>query len=210
MNRFQRAIGFFDAHLVAASHTFDAPQRYRRSAPWSFSSPSPKRSVTRSTVTATRFSIPFDCENTCSGVSEYSLTIAWARSTAEATSSQSGARYRGIDTTYEGFGDEVRLGDCQAHHSMALGRGAKWHPDEALVRTKGRKYFLWRAVDQHGRGARCAAKPAGRARGETAHAQAAQALRVSVGDRPRTQAAANITANNQRDYQRRAPAEQGA
>ncbi|MBY4710099.1 hypothetical protein [Burkholderia cepacia] len=25
MNRFQRAIGFFDAHMVAASNTFEAP-----------------------------------------------------------------------------------------------------------------------------------------------------------------------------------------
>lgn len=60
---------------------------------------------------------------------------------------------RGIEATYETvrrwsvhFGLAVAKRIC----NTALGRGDKWHLDEVVVTIRGKKHWLWRAVDQHG------------------------------------------------------------
>ncbi len=60
---------------------------------------------------------------------------------------------RGIDLTYETVRRwSVKFELCIARRirSTALARGDKWHLDEVVVAINGRKYWLWRAVDQHG------------------------------------------------------------
>jgi putative transposase len=39
------------------------------------------------------------------------------------------------------------LGIAGRIRSTALGRGDKWHLDEAVVTINGKKHRLWRAVD---------------------------------------------------------------
>ncbi|WP_164662149.1 IS6 family transposase [Tropicibacter sp. Alg240-R139] len=60
---------------------------------------------------------------------------------------------RGIDVSYETvrrwvikFGSAVARNLRQRHNRP----GDVWHLDEVAVRISGRKYWLWRAVDQHG------------------------------------------------------------
>ena len=59
----------------------------------------------------------------------------------------------GIDLTYETvrrWSVKFGLGIARRIRSTALARGVKWHLDEMVVAINGKKYWLWRAVDQHG------------------------------------------------------------
>ena len=50
------------------------------------------------------------------------------------------------------MGGEVRAAFCQKIKRRSASRfGGKWHLDEMVVTTAGRKHWLWRAVDQEGR-----------------------------------------------------------
>ncbi|WP_298937415.1 IS6 family transposase [uncultured Ruegeria sp.] len=60
---------------------------------------------------------------------------------------------RGIDASYETVRRWViKFGPAVARNlRQGQGRpGDVWHLDEVAVRISGRKYWLWRAVDQHG------------------------------------------------------------
>ncbi|MFA3920950.1 IS6 family transposase [Ruegeria hyattellae] len=60
---------------------------------------------------------------------------------------------RGIDTSYETVRRWViKFGPLVARNlRQGQGRpGDVWHLDEVAVKIAGRKYWLWRAVDQHG------------------------------------------------------------
>jgi putative transposase len=60
---------------------------------------------------------------------------------------------RGIELTYETvrrWSVKFGLGIARRIRSTALARGDKWHLDEVVVAINGKKYWLWRAVDQHG------------------------------------------------------------
>ncbi len=60
---------------------------------------------------------------------------------------------RGIDVSYETVRCWViKFGSAVARNlRQRLNRpGDVWHLDEVAVRIAGRKYWLWRAVDQHG------------------------------------------------------------
>jgi len=57
---------------------------------------------------------------------------------------------RGIDLTYETmrcWAQTFGLAIAKCIRSTAPGRGDKWH---LVVTIKGKKHWLWRAVDQHG------------------------------------------------------------
>ena len=60
---------------------------------------------------------------------------------------------RGIDVTYETvrcWAETFGLAIAKRIRSSVPGRGDKWHLDEVVVTIKGKKHWLWRAVDQHG------------------------------------------------------------
>ncbi|MCX8954721.1 IS6 family transposase [Ruegeria sp. NA] len=60
---------------------------------------------------------------------------------------------RGIDVSYETVRRWVIKFGPQIARSLRQRRGRPgdvWHLDEVVVRITGRKYWLWRAVDQHG------------------------------------------------------------
>jgi len=60
---------------------------------------------------------------------------------------------RGIDISYETIRRWVeKFGPAIAHglHRRQSQPGDYWHLDEGVVTIKGRKFWLWRAVDQHG------------------------------------------------------------
>jgi putative transposase len=60
---------------------------------------------------------------------------------------------RGIGATYETvrcWAETFGLAIARRIRSTAPARGDKWHLDEVVVTIKGRKHWLWRAVDQHG------------------------------------------------------------
>lgn len=60
---------------------------------------------------------------------------------------------RGIDTSYESVRRWViKFGPLVARNLRQRQRrsGDVWHLDEVVVSISGRKYWLWRAVDQHG------------------------------------------------------------
>jgi len=61
--------------------------------------------------------------------------------------------------------------------ASALGRGDKWHLDEVMVTTNGRKHWLWRAVDRHGALLDVLVQGRDQARSQATHAQAAQEAR---------------------------------
>jgi putative transposase len=83
---------------------------------------------------------------------------------------------RGIELTYETvrrWSVKFGLGIARRIRSTALGRGDKWHLEEAVVTINGKKHWLWRAVDQHGAVLDVLVRrPARQARGQAAHAQA--------------------------------------
>ena len=59
----------------------------------------------------------------------------------------------GIDLTYETvrrWSVKFGLAIARRIRSTALARGDKWHLDEVVVAINGKKYWLWRAVNQHG------------------------------------------------------------
>lgn len=60
---------------------------------------------------------------------------------------------RGIDASYETIRRWVmKFGPKLARHLRRRQQrpGNIWHLDEVLVKVKGRKFWLWRAVDQNG------------------------------------------------------------
>jgi putative transposase len=60
---------------------------------------------------------------------------------------------RGIELTYETVrrcAVKFGLGIARRIRSTALAQSYKWHLDEVVVTTNGKKHWLWRAVDQHG------------------------------------------------------------
>lgn len=60
---------------------------------------------------------------------------------------------RGIDASYESIRRWVRkFGPAIAHglRQQQPRSGDIWHLDEVVVTIKGTKFWLWRAVDQHG------------------------------------------------------------
>ncbi len=60
---------------------------------------------------------------------------------------------RGIDLTYEtvrSWAKTFGLAIARRIRSTAPNRGDKWHLDEVVVTMRGKKHWLWRAVDQHG------------------------------------------------------------
>ena len=58
---------------------------------------------------------------------------------------------RGIEATYETLRRwSGGLGIARRIRGSALARGHKWHLDEVVVTIKGKKHWLWRAVDQRG------------------------------------------------------------
>lgn len=60
---------------------------------------------------------------------------------------------RGIDVSYETVRRWIARFGPQIAHNLRRGRarpGDVWHLDEVVVKYAGEKYWLWRAVDQHG------------------------------------------------------------
>jgi putative transposase len=63
---------------------------------------------------------------------------------------------RGIALIYETVRRwSVKFGLDIARRIRSIALGDKWHLDEVAVAINGRKHWLWRAVDQHGRCSMC-------------------------------------------------------
>lgn len=61
---------------------------------------------------------------------------------------------RGIELTYETvrkWSTHFGQGIARRIRRTALGYSDKWHLDEMVVSINGKKHWLWRAVDQHGK-----------------------------------------------------------
>jgi putative transposase len=61
---------------------------------------------------------------------------------------------RGIEVSFQTVSEwAAKFGRKYAHHLRRRSRGSfadKWHLDELVVSIKGKKYWLWRAVDADG------------------------------------------------------------
>ncbi|MEO0377220.1 MAG: IS6 family transposase [Cyanobacteria bacterium P01_A01_bin.17] len=61
--------------------------------------------------------------------------------------------YRGIEVTYEAIRKWCRKFAQAYANQIRRCRSKpadKWHLDEVVIKTKGKKYYLWRAVDKYG------------------------------------------------------------
>lgn len=61
--------------------------------------------------------------------------------------------YRGIEVTYEAIRKWCRkFAQAYANHirRRCPKPSDKWHLDEVVIKIKGKKYYLWRAVDKYG------------------------------------------------------------